>query len=543
MSRKSGIMLHISSLPNDYGFGCFSKEAYEFVDFLHSSGFSYWQILPLNPTNESGSPFQSYSVFAGNPSFIDITEFLTEEELLSLKKGSITQDSAQNGIEIEQSLKPNNIDNNIQYFTINDNNDCSKEYFSNNDEIGNKNKQVAICNQLDFLSIYNTRIMLLKNIFDRDFNKYDLTEFKKENSFWLNDYATFMVLKDIYKTPYWKFPNGLGNYNQKDLDSFRNSHEKEIEFYIFVQYLFFKQWKKLKTYANTKGIQIFGDLAFYPAGDSCDVWANKKDFCFTTDGNPKGLAGVPPDYFSKDGQLWGSPVYNIEEMKKNNYRFFTKRFEHAYNFFDVVRLDHFRGFESFWVVGDYKAKNAKKGKWVKGLGLDFFKTLKNKKVPKLVAEDLGTITKGVKILIEKLDIAGMKVFQFAFDGNPKNAYFPHNYIDNCVAYIGTHDNNTFIGFLETEINDKTKSEIKKYLGQSDNATNEELLAMVLSVMLNSRAKMVILTMQDILFLDASFRMNTPSTVTGNWCFRLKDNYNTQSLKNFLLKLNISANRA
>ncbi len=501
MLRKSGIMLHISSLPNKYGFGCFSKEAYEFVDFLHDSGFKIWEILPLNPTNESGSPFQSYSVFAGNPCFIDLTEFLNENELLDL---------------IEKN----------------------QDDLLNNDNV----KKVATCNQIDFEKIYTKRISLLKKIFDRDYEKYDLTNFKKENAFWLDDYSTFMALKDKYKLPYWKFPNEFSNYNKKAINYFKESNKKAIDFYVFIQYLFFEQWKKLKTYANIKGIEIFGDIAFYPAGDSCDVWANKKDFCFDENNNPKGLAGVPPDYFSKDGQLWGNPVYNIKEMKNNNYRFWTKRLEHAYKFFDIVRLDHFRGFEAFYVVDNINANTAKKGKWIKGLGLDFFNHLKNKKIPKLVAEDLGCITKSVRDLMDKIGVAGMKVFQFAFDGNPKNNYFPHNYIDNCVAYIGTHDNNTFIGFLEEDIDNKTSLEIKKYLGQNENCNNNEVLEMLFSVMLNSRAETVILTMQDILYLNAFYRMNTPSIVGGNWCFRLNNNYNSSNIKEFLLKLNISSNR-
>lgn len=553
--RASGIMLHISSLPNRYGFGCFSKEAYDFVDFLSDSGFRYWQILPLNPTNESGSPFQSYSVFAGNPCFIDLTQVLTEKELLPLLNSSKNANSdAQNNFINAQKSCSKTSENcpNAQ-----ENCSCNSEQNSNNEvNLNNKSEQifndskniqaeceVATCNQIDFNKVYSERLALLKIVFERDFNKYDLTEFKKKNAFWLEDYAVFSVLKEKYNVPYWKFPTGLNSHDKKAIDEFKKNNQKQIDFYIFVQYLFFEQWQKLKEYANKKNVQIFGDIAFYPAGDSCDVWANKSEFCFDTRGNPKGVAGVPPDYFSEDGQLWGSPVYNKNEMKKNNYRFWAHRLEYAYNFFDMLRLDHFRGFEAFWVVDDYKSQNAKNGKWVKGLGLDFFNTLKNKKIPKLVAEDLGTITKEVNSLISNLGIAGMRVFQFAFDGNPKNSYFPHNYPDNCVAYIGTHDNNTFVGFLNSEADENSLKEIKNYLGQSEHATYNEILEMVFSVLLNSRAETVILTMQDILFLDEHYRMNTPGTVNGNWCFRLKPNYANENLKNYLLKLNISANRA
>ncbi len=514
MQRASGVLLHISSLPSLYNFGSIGKEAYEFVDFLKESGFSYWQILPINPTNESGSPFQSFSVFAGNISLIDLTPYLTkteQEEYLKCSKNFI--------------IKKEDI--------------CS----CNTNENVKKTTEVASCEQINFNEVYKTKLAFLKNIFSRDFNKYNLETFKKDNSFWLDDFCVFCCLKDIYKAPYWKFGNGYNKYNKKLVEEFKTTHKKQIDFYCFTQFLFFMQLTNLKEYANSKGIKIFGDVAFYPSGDSCVVLANNNDFCFDEKGSPKGIAGVPPDYFSKDGQLWGSPVYDIENMKKNKYRFWTKRLEHANNFFDIARLDHFRGFESFWVVKNYKSLTAKNGKWVKGLGLEFFNSLKNKNVPNLVAEDLGIITNKVQKLIENLGLAGMEVFQFAFDGNPKNSYFPHNYKENCVAYLGTHDNNTFIGFLEDEVNFETLQQIKNYLGQSENASNTEMLNMAISILLNSRADTVILTMQDILHLNSNYRMNTPGTTHNNWCFRLNSNYDTNQLKQHLLKLNISANRA
>lgn len=502
MQRASGVMLHISSLPNLHGFGTIGKEAFEFVDFLNECGFKYWQILPINPTNKSGSPFQSYSVFAGNISFIDLTPFLTKKE---------------NNSFLEESKK----------FVTKKSNAFS---------------EFAFCDEINFEEVYRTKLKYLKIIFDREFNKVNLENFKKQNSFWLEDYAIFCALKGKYNVPYWKFPNSLGVYNKLTLEIFKKEHESIINFYVFIQYLFYTQWQKLKEYANSKDIKIFGDLAFYPAGDSCDVWANVNDFCFDKEGHPNGIAGVPPDYFSKEGQVWGSPVYNIKNMKKNGYKFWTNRIYHASKFFDAIRLDHFRGFESFWVVDSYKAGNAKSGKWIKGLGSDFFKVLDNNKIPILVAEDLGIITKGVKNLMIDTKIAGMKVFQFAFDGNPKNPYFPHNYNENCVAYLGTHDNNTFIGFLNNEVDSKTLKDIKNYLGQNEEADSKQICNMAFSVLLNSRANLVILTMQDILYLNSNYRMNTPATTHNNWCFRLNDNYNTLVTKRFLLNLNISANR-
>lgn len=485
MQRSSGILLHISSLPNKYGFGCFSKEAYDFVDFLHETNQKFWQVLPINPTNDSGSPFQCYSVFAGNICFIDLTEYLTEQELIKL------------GV---KKLK-----------------------------------------KLNFNKIYEQRVNALKYIFKRDFKKTNLTKFVEENKFWLTDFAIFMALKEDYKTSFYNFPEKYKNYDKIAIEKYELKNQNKINFYIFTQYLFFNQWERLKKYAQRKDIKIIGDIAFYPASDSSDVWANRKEFCFDDNGNPLAVGGVPPDYFSEDGQLWGNPIYNVEYMKKNKYKWWIKRFKHAYKFFDVARLDHFRGFESFWAC-PVKAQNAKVGKWIKGLGKPFFNELfKHKNIPQFIAEDLGIITEKVKKLIEKTGLPGMKVFQFAFDGNKKNNYFPHNYINNCVAYLGTHDNNTFIGFLK-ELDDETLTKVKLYLGKEENSTFEELTDIAISFLMNSRAEVVILTIQDLLYLDENYRMNTPGTVENNWSFVLNKNFLSKELIHRLKQITFIANR-
>ena len=485
MQRKCGLMLHITSLPNKYGFGCFSKEAFEFIDFLKKSGQHYWQVLPFNPTNESGSPFQCYSVFAGNPCFIDLTEFLTEEELSNL------------------GVKP--------------------------------------VKKIDFNQILKTRLTALKFIFERDFKNYSMEDFKKQNSFWLEDYATFMAIKDCYNgVDFTKFPDGLKKYDNKALQEFKTSHKNEIDFHIFIQFLFFKQWEKIKNYANENDIEIIGDIAFYPATDSSDIWAQREEFLLDKDCRPKLIAGVPPDYFSEDGQLWGNTVYNVEKMKENNFNWWVKRFEQANKFYDVVRLDHFRGFESFWVCSA-SAKTAKNGKWQKSFGEELFNELKKHKVPKFIAEDLGVITPKVKALMDKFSFPGMRVFQFAFDGNPKNLYFPHNYTQNSVAYIGTHDNNTFVGFLK-EISPETLSQIKTFLCLPENSTYEQITDTLFSIMLNSLSQTVIFTVQDILYLDERYRMNTPGTEKDNWNFVLPKNKLTNKLAEQLRKLVIAANR-
>ncbi len=485
MKRASGVMLHISSLPNKFGFGCFSKEAYDFVDFLKASGQHYWQVLPFNPTNESGSPFQCYSVFAGNPSLIDLTEFLTDDEIISL------------GIKKEKTV--------------------------------------------NFAKINQQRLTALKKIYRKHKNQDEIDAFRTKHKFWCDDYATFMVIKDEFKgVPYWKFPKPLRERKGEALEIYKTSNKDKIEFYIFVQMIFFKQWKKLKTYANENGIKIIGDMAFYPASDSSDVWANRESFCFDEKGDPTGVAGVPPDYFSEDGQLWGNPVYNVSFLKKNKYRWWTKRFEQAYRFYDVVRLDHFRGFESFWVIPP-NDKTAKNGKWVKGLGYPLFKELKDKRVPEFIVEDLGIITPAVEKLIKKTGFPNMKVFQFAFDGNPKNAYFPHNYPKNCVAYLGTHDNNTYMGFLRQE-SPEVIAQVKNYLGQGNSATLTDIVDATMLILLNSLADLVVLTFQDLCYLDETYRMNTPGTVDNNWNFRCEQKFFTDELQKRLLTLTVNANR-
>ena len=478
-------MMHISCLPNKYGFGCFSKEAYEFVDFLKASGQHYWQVLPFNPTNESGSPFQCYSVFAGNPSFIDLTEFLTDEEIVSL------------GIKKEEDV--------------------------------------------DFEKINSSRLLALKKIYDKHKNQDEIDAFRTKHKFWIEDYATFTVIKDeLGGIPYTEFPTELKQHNAKALEEYRLKNKDKIEFYVFVQMIFFRQWEKLRKYANDNGIKIIGDMAFYPASDSADVWANRESFCFDENGDPTGVAGVPPDYFSEDGQLWGNPLYNVEYLKKNNYRWWIKRFEQAYKFYDMVRLDHFRGFESFWFV-PYGAETAKGGKWVKGLGYPLFQALKDKKVPEFLVEDLGIITPAVEKLIQKTGFPNMKVFQFAFDGNPKNNYFPHNYPKNCVAYIGTHDNNTYVGFLK-EQKPEVFNQVRSFVGQGEDATIEDIVDATTLIMLNSLADLVVLTIQDLCYLDENYRMNTPGTVKNNWNFRLDKELLTPELTKRLLTLTINSNR-
>ncbi|MBQ3047535.1 MAG: 4-alpha-glucanotransferase [Clostridia bacterium] len=485
MQRALGIMLHISSLPNKYGYGAFSKEAFCFVDFLNKSNVKYWQVLPLNPIMQSGSPFQSYSVFAGNSCFIDFEQFLSKEQL---KK-------------------------------------C-----------GFKNSK-----KMDFDQINLSRKTALKIVFKKYFNENEIKDFCNKNSFWLDDYATFMAIKDVYKgVALQNFVNLLKVRDKTRLQKFKSEHKKIIDFYKFEQYLFFEQWNKLKEYANKNGVKIIGDLAFYPSTDSCDVWANRNDFCVDYNLQPKKLGGVPPDYFSKEGQIWGNPVYNIENMKADNYKWWQQRLEQTKQFFDVVRLDHFRGFDAFYEV-DATKKDAKNGVWQKSFGDDLFGVLNKTKVPLFIAEDLGVITESVRQLMAKYNIPGMRVFQFAFDGNEKNLYFPHNYTDNCVCYLGTHDNNTFIGFLK-EIPPQVLQTLKDYLRLPLESTYEQITKQSIKVLACSKANLCVLCMQDLLLLDEKSRMNIPGVAFKNWGFKITQKDLSPSLQQYIKQLTIISDR-
>jgi len=486
MQRALGIMLHISSLPNKYGYGAFSEEAFCFVDFLKKSGVKYWQVLPLNPIMQSGSPFQSHSVFAGNSCFIDFEQFLSKEQL---KK-------------------------------------C-----------GFKNSK-----KMNFKQICKSRQQALKIVFKMCFDEQKIKDFCLKNSFWLEDYATFMAIKDVFDgIAVQDFKDELKHRDKIKLEKFKQKYKKVVDFYKFEQFLFFSQWQKLKDYANKNGVQIIGDLAFYPSTDSCDVWANADEFFVDENLKPKMIGGVPPDYFSINGQVWGNPVYDIQKMKSNNYKWWQLRLEQTKQFFDVVRLDHFRGFESFYQI-DATTQDAKTGTWQKSFGESLFKSLNKNKTPLFIAEDLGIITNEVTDLMKSCNIPGMRVFQFAFDGNEKNMYFPHNYIGNCVCYLGTHDNNTFVGFLK-EISPQVLQTLKNYLRLPEEATYEQITKQSIHMLACSKADLCVLCMQDLLFLDEKSRMNIPGTAQGNWGYKLSQKDLSADLQNYIKKITIISDRA
>lgn len=475
--------MHITSLPSPFGIGTLGKEAFGFVDFLKAAKQKYWQILPLNPTGFGNSPYQSFSAFAGNPYLIDfdtLCEF-----------GLLTKDD---------------------YGGI---------------DWGNDPRRV------DYGKIYLHRSEVLRKACDNLPKSEEYDEFCAENAFWLDDYALFMSLKSSFGgKPWYQWPLGLKTRNEQAVDGARSLLSDEEEYHKKVQYLFFGQWNALKAYANENGIDIIGDLPIYVAHDSADVWGNPRQFELDGDFNPLRVAGVPPDGFSSVGQLWGNPIFDWEYMRKDGYRWWIKRLEHSLSLFDRLRIDHFRGFSSYYAV-KYGMKNAVNGVWLKGPGIEFFKAVEaSLGKPDIIAEDLGYVDEDVINLLKESGFPGMKVLQFAFDSRENSDYLPHNYEKNCVVYIGTHDNDTLEGWFENACHDDVEF-AEKYLRLSE---AEGKIKGVIKAALSSVGETAVLTMQDLLHLGSFARMNTPSTAEGNWEWRALKEEIDFSLANELAEL-------
>lgn len=485
--RKGGILMHISSLPSEYGIGKLGKYAYGFVDFLAGSGIKLWQVLPLSPTSYRDSPYQSFSTFAGNPYFIDF-DMLAREGLL-------------------------------------DKSDYHNIEWCENERI------------VDYGRIYNHCFNILKIAYKNFKNKTQAgyQKFLLNNKEWLDDYALFMALKFENDGRAWyKWDTGLAMREESAIEKVTLNLSEEIDFFKFIQYKFYEQWGRLKRYANKKGVEIVGDIPIYVAYDSVEVWVNPELFLLDNEKNPIDVAGCPPDAFAKLGQLWGNPLYDWEYHKRDNYSWWTRRMEFATKMYDIVRIDHFRGFDSFYAIS-YGNKTAEHGEWRKGPGIEIFKAIE-KKLGKMniIAEDLGFITPEVRQLVKETGFPSMKVLQFAFDGDAENEYLPHNYkTSNCVVYTGTHDNDTLKGWVKSSSKD-TKRYCIEYM---DLKGKWEIAWGIIRLAWSSSSEIAIVQMQDILNEGSKSRMNTPSTLENNWTYRIKQKDLTRGLVSKLQELN------
>lgn len=490
MKRSSGAFLSISSLPSKYGIGTLGEEAYKFVDFLKESGFSYWQILPFNPTGFGNSPYQTFSTFAGNPYFIDL-KLLKKEGLLSA-------------------------------YDL-------------------KNYKYEDSEHVNYGLLYTEKFNILRKAFNKSYLKLEkeIENFGKENSYWLEDYSLYMAIKDYFKGCsflYW--PDDIKRKESSIIKYYKELLKEDILFYKFIQYIFYKQFSNLVNYMNEKEIKMICDLPIYVSMDSSDVWANIDLFLFDSEYNPKLVAGVPPDYFSETGQLWGNPLYNYQKMKEDNYSWWVKRIKHIGKYCKTIRIDHFRGFEAFYSI-KYGAANAIKGKWIKGPGIELFNEIKKECSDiEIIAEDLGIITRKVRALMNDCGYPGMKVLQFAFDGKKSNSYLPKKHIPNSVCYIGTHDNQTLKGFVNDLDEDK-----KNYIKSCLRFKEESIEELLIKGLFKSKSNLAIVNVSDMLGKDDNYRMNEPSTTNDkNWCFRLTTLKDLFKLKNKYLKLNKKTNR-
>lgn len=490
--RRSGILMPVSAFPSGYGIGSFSKEAYEFVDFLEKSEQSLWQLLPLGPTGYGDSPYQSFSTFAGNPYFID------PEDLI--KRGWLTRK------------------------------ECEATYTGTDTD------------DIDYEHVYNTRFRLLRRAYERSDIGKD-PEFKKyirDNAFWLDDYALYMAVKNSFDSVSWiEWDEDIRLRKPSALKACRAKYAEEIEFYQFQQYMFSLQWFALKKYANERGIRIVGDIPIYVAFDSSDTWSHPELFQLDENNLPIAVAGCPPDAFSATGQLWGNPLYKWEKHAATSYEWWIKRIEYCYRLYDIVRIDHFRGFDEYYSI-PYGDDTAEFGHWEKGPGIDIFKAIKGALGDReVIAEDLGFLTDSVIKLVKKTGYPGMKVLLFAFDSREPSDYLPHMYTSNTVVYTGTHDNDTVEGWIRSA----KRADVRfaaRYLGVRRRKDIREALIRAAHACVSDTC---IIPMQDYLGLDNSARINMPSTVGGNWVWRLDMNMLDEGLVRHIRDLTVLYGRS
>ena len=487
LKRSSGILLHITSLPGNYGIGTMGKEAYNFVDFLVESGQKIWQILPLGHTGYGDSPYQCYSAFAGNPLLIDLQK-LVEEGLLD-----------------KQDL-PDNI------------------YFDDEN--------------VDYGKVHNTKYPLLHKAWENHktsknrLRNIKFENFCNKNHKWLEDYAFFMALKKQFKGIAWtQWEHDIKFKKQESVDYYRHQLSDDINYYRFIQFLFYKQWLELKSYANLNEIKIIGDIPLFVAFDSADAWSKPEIFDFDENLNPVSVAGVPPDYFSETGQLWGNPLYNWNYLRETGYQWWIDRIEANFTLYDSLRIDHFRGLAAYWAV-PFGEETAMNGQWIEAPGGEMLKAVLDALGDlDIIAEDLGVITPDVVELRERFCFPGMKIIQFAFDSGEENDFMPHTYDKNFVVYTGTHDNDTSLGQY------KSSSEAdKKHMNEYFHVDKKDPAWSYVKLAWSTVADVALAPLQDILRLDTEARMNFPGTASGNWKWRFTKNMLTVQKSEELLRL-------
>lgn len=487
MERTSGVLMHISSLPNHYGIGTFGQKAFDFVDFLVETGQTYWQILPLTTTSFGDSPYQSFSAFAGNTHFIDFD--------LLIKEGMLTKE------------------------------DVAEVDFGENLE------------KVDYHKVFTNRRPLLDQAVTHFVAKGGLKgqtfkEFVKENDVWLEPFVQYMTVKEGHNLDAWyEWPDEFRMYDEEKIIKYCEKHEDIANYHRVTQYWFFKQWNTLKDYANKNHISIIGDIPIYVSRDSVEMWTTPELFKVDKDRNPTGVAGVPPDNFSDEGQYWGNPIYDWKYMDKNGYKWWILRMEESFKLYDVVRIDHFRGFESFWEV-PFGAPSAATGEWIEGPGNRLFTQIE-KELGQLnvIAEDLGFITEEVIEMRDKTGYPGMKILQNGFYGED-NLDLPHHYEPNTVAYVGTHDNRTALDWYLNQANSDERDQVDMYLNRRNGEHVSDALNRGIAA---SSSHIAVYTMQDLLQLGEESRMNIPSTIGDNWDWRMKDDAITIDVKEKLLQ--------
>jgi 4-alpha-glucanotransferase len=488
LKRASGILLHPTSLPGRYGIGELNDQAYRFVDFLVETGQKLWQVLPLGPTGYGDSPYQCFSAFAGNPLLISLEH--------------LVRDNALAAADLESA--PFFADDRVNYGEV-----------------------------IDFKRDMLARSFVHFTNYAGDADQKAFEAFCDKQAAWLDDYALFMALKDAHDGASWhEWEDDISRRTARGLTKARKNHAQEIKQQQYFQYQFFKQWGWLKQYANEKGVQIIGDIPIFVADDSADAWSNREQFYYDERGNQIVIAGVPPDYFSPTGQRWGNPLYRWDVMHAQGYGWWIERMKSAMGLYDLVRIDHFRGFEAYWEVAASEP-TAMNGKWVKGPNRALFDALQaalGDNLP-IIAEDLGVITAEVETLRDAFNFPGMRVLQFAFVADTASAFLPHNYVPNAVAYAGTHDNDTTVGWWR-QLDAGVRQQVRDYLGSSGEQIHWELIrALLMSV-----ANTTIVTLQDVLGLDSDARMNFPGRGDGNWYWRFRWEQLTPELRSRLAKL-------